>query len=482
MSEDLDGKSIEQLMLSGLAEFSANVEASEVETRCVPVELSSTALKADKWTKRQGLELSGLEWNKEFKCSPDEVTDAYTASFELDVKLAENLDSRETELRAEWYASLMKSDEFKVARGITVGDITMSEIAIESICQSWHEYKATLKEEDFQGNKSIARTIAVAGSTAKAASKMSQQVVDAQSMGMGIGLDGQGDNRMDALAAANLFKLMRDNPQLRKIMEIAGRMRQVLYAKQAAKLSRGADEVVDICLSGDIRRILPSELAKLDSPLHDVVLRNILSKQALSRKVASLTPVAKGPVVVYSDESGSMTASIDKKDPMNNRIANGKAMCLTMARLAMMQKRWCMLVGYSDSHDGNVCVLKPGEWDSQKLADWVQHFYQGGTTLDCPLGTGPFGYNINGTHIPSYWESYGIPKGKTDMILISDGLVDVSPEMKNRFNAWKQRENVRCYSIIIDCDPGPMQDVSDRLWKVKSLGVMSDAVSELCGL
>ena len=133
MSEDLDGKSIEQLMLSGLAEFSANVEASEVETRCVPVELSSTALKADKWTKRQGLELSGLEWNKEFKCSPDEVTDAYTASFELDVKLAENLDSRGTELRAEWYASLMKSDEFKVAREITVGDITMSEIAIESI-------------------------------------------------------------------------------------------------------------------------------------------------------------------------------------------------------------------------------------------------------------------------------------------------------------------------------------------------------------
>lgn len=484
--QSMNADDLIRLMQEHVAEHSGGEAIGEVVGIQAPIREvvppSQTALRTDRWTRRQGAELAESEWNKQVKSDQHEIADAYAASFELDVELAGTYDKPETAVRAKWYESLIKSDDFKAARAMTVGDMTMAEIGAESVCQSWMEYKATVTQDDLDGKESVARTIDLAGSAAKAAAKASQQVNEASSMGLGIGLDGQADNQIDPAAAAKLFKMMRNDPRLKKIMEIAGKMRQVLYAKQGAKLHRGAEEVVDICLSGDLRRIFPSEIAKLDSPLHDMMLQKILSKQALSRKMASIRPVAKGPVVVYLDESGSMTASASR-DPLDSRLANGKAMCLTMARLAMMQKRWCMLVGYSDDHVGNVCVLKPGEWDTNALMAWVQHFYSGGTTLDCPLESGPFGYTQDdGTVVPSYWDLYDVPRGKTDVILISDGLVDISDQMKFRFNDWKKRENVKCYSIIIDCDAGPMMDVSDRLWKVKSLGVMTEAVSELCGL
>jgi uncharacterized protein with von Willebrand factor type A (vWA) domain len=177
----------------------------------------------------------------------------------------------------------------------------------------------------------------------------------------------------------------------------------------------------------------------------------------MCREHKAVIKVGKGPIIVCVDESGSMHG-----DP----VCQAKAFALAMAWIAKRQNRWCCLIGYAGSTEGTICVLKPGKWEDDKLAEWLEHFYSGGTVMDVPLRELP----------NQFWPTINPPKGATDVILITDGIVRVPDNMATNFNSWKQREKVKCISLILAADAGGLKTVSDEVHLISSINVDDEAI------
>ena len=101
------------------------------------------------------------------------------------------------------------------------------------------------------------------------------------------------------------------------------------------------------------------------------------------------------------------------------------------------------------------------------------HFFGGGTSYHVPLA-----------QLPERWEKLGCPKGKTDIILVTDGLCDIDETMRANFLAWKAREKAKLYSIALNCGDkaGRLPEVSDRVWTVPDLELEQDCIQELLAL
>lgn len=68
-------------------------------------------------------------------------------------------------------------------------------------------------------------------------------------------------------------------------------------------------------------------------------------------------------------------------------------------------------------------------------------------------------------------------KGKTDMILITDGLVDVPAERERLFKQFKTEEKCKLITIVIgERSAGELARVSDQVHLVQSIAVNSEAV------
>ena len=109
---------------------------------------------------------------------------------------------------------------------------------------------------------------------------------------------------MDPKRVAALFRRVKNDPNLRKICELAGRFRRVAQSKQRTKAVHGMDDLVGVEPNGDIGRLLPVELAKLAVPELELdTLRRLVERQTLCREYQSVEPAARGPIIVAIDES-----------------------------------------------------------------------------------------------------------------------------------------------------------------------------------
>lgn len=151
------------------------------------------------------------------------------------------------------------------------------------------------------------------------------------------------------------------------------------------------------------------------------------------------------------------------------KVCTAKALALAMAWVAMHQKRWCCLVGFSGGTAFTSCVLPPNKTDQVALMDWLEHFAGGGTNMDVPLDV-----------LPSKWDALGCPKGKTDIIMVTDAICHVSDELRTSWLAWKLKEQAHVTSIIVGgSEPGDLTACSDKTYTVASLGLEEDAVSDV---
>jgi uncharacterized protein with von Willebrand factor type A (vWA) domain len=263
---------------------------------------------------------------------------------------------------------------------------------------------------------------------------------------------------------AALFKRVQSDPHLKKIMALAGRYRRLAQARQRNKPTHGYDDMVGPDIGSDVGRLLPSELASLAVPgLDDDVLVRLVQGQARVRDLRTLEPEGKGPIVVAVDESSSMEDA--------DRIHQAKALALAMAWVARHQRRWCCLLAWSSKGQRRHIVLPPGGWDEGALLGWLLAFWRGGT--DLPL-----------EDMPKLWQEAGAPKGRTDILLITDGICGVADQERDAFLAWKAQAQAKMHTLVIGCGHGAhgglagLEGVSDALQLVDDLAVGSEAVGE----
>jgi uncharacterized protein with von Willebrand factor type A (vWA) domain len=436
---------------------------------------SPTALRLDDWGLRRGEDvlreserlqqcLAGLGDEER---QAQAVADFHGAAFEVDPQLNEGCTDP---LRWQFMKQLLETPECHELRASTVLNDTASEIAATSFAGEYAELrKERDKDEEKKPSKEggpghdFGAEIAVLKHVSKALSEASKEVEEAReaaaAMGMGPGAPGSNDPR----AIAALFKRVRSDPTLRRICELAGRYRRVAQSRQRRKATHGLDDVVGVVMDADLGRLLPQELAKLAIPeFEDDTLRRLVERQTMCREYHATEPVAKGPILISVDESGSMSGE---------KVQTAKALALALAWIARQQKRWCGLVAYSGDSGERLLALPPGRWNEVAVMDWLGQFIGCGSSLDVPV-----------RELPGYYQKLGAPVGKTDVIFITDAICRIPARLQEEFCAWKKLVQARLISLIIQSTPGDLAAISDEVHEVPSLAVTEAAVGHVLSL
>jgi uncharacterized protein with von Willebrand factor type A (vWA) domain len=467
----------------------AEIDESQKLRKGKNAERSDTVIKTDSWDRAKGTELSlrAGDGEKHDKLGPAAWADFHAAAFNSAPELQEHvLDER----RKEFVGEMLDSPEFQQVREKSVFSRINSEIAAETTAETWAKLveadaKTQQKEADRKTPKGKQLTKQEYGrnlsrAVTQAARQAQSGIDQMDDIARGIGSGGGADGVTDVSGLRAVVAAARKDPQLMRVFELAGRYRRVAQSKQRVKFVHGPDEVVGVDLSSDLSRVLPVELARLaDDDQEWDVLRRFAEGTLQSRESRVAENVGKGPVVVIVDESGSMAG---------DRIANAKGFALALAWVAKSQRRWCALVGFAGHNFSNrhgmtyqpeqfasVCVLRPDRWDEQELLKWLQHFYNGGTDPDTPLHDVPH-------HFWPKFVEQGMQRGKTDVVVITDGEIRVPDEMAEAYREWKKREEVRTITLTIGSQPGGLAGVSDEVHLIQSLTVADESVGQVLGI
>lgn len=429
------------------------------------LEVSPTVLKVDSWGRNKGRALfqSREVMADESLCdlTADEWADLHAAAFEHRPQLVEN---PWDQTRAEWFSSLVQTDEYRALHKRTRGRLDLSRVAALEMATKYVEYLG-LNQEQQDDPLNVARSVA---SAVRQSRRNVDAAIDAMEAlgGSGCGSGGGEPSELDAERIVEVFGKVRNDHLLRRIMDSAGKFRRVAQSLQRQKCLHGCDDMVGVTIGNKIPRLVHGEMANLCSEeLEWLTLYRVANSRAMVKDYRGIEPTGKGPIVVVVDESSSMED--------NGKIVTAKALALTLGWVAKQQRRWIAFAGFSNGPVGNVLALPPGDWDQGKLIDWLKHFFNGGTTIDVPACTVPF------VHWPQFL-AQGMPRGKTDMVIITDDEVGCPDEIGRRFVAWKSAEHVTAYGIKIGGHGhGSLDQLCDRTFNVRSLDMDSEAVREV---
>jgi uncharacterized protein with von Willebrand factor type A (vWA) domain len=449
------------------------ITAASPGKKVVPA--SPTALRLDDWGLRRGADvlresaplqqcLAGLGDDER---QAQAVADFHGAAFEVDPQLHEDCTDP---LRREFVKQLLETPECQELRAATVLNDTASEIAATAFAGQYAALRQAREKDEKQEpgtgggpGPDFGAEIAVLQHVSRALSEASKEVEEAREAAVALGLGPGAPGGNDPRAIAALFKRVRSDPTLRRICELAGRYRRVAQSRQRRKATHGLDDVVGVVMDADLGRLLPQELAKLAIPeFEDDTLRRLVERQTLCREYRALEPVAKGPILLSVDESGSMEGE---------KVHTAKALVLALAWIARQQRRWCGLVAYSGDSGERLLALPPGRWNEGAVLDWLAGFIGQGSSLDVPV-----------RELPGYYRQLGAPAGKTDVICITDALCRIPAKVRDEFCAWKKQAQARVIALIIQSTPGDLAAVSDEVHEVPSLAVTEAAVEHVLSL
>lgn len=433
---------------------------------------SATCLSLDSWGMRRGRDC--LERSEQMQKALgadggaiEAAADFHGAAFEYNPKLNESCTDK---ARHDFMKTMLESPDYRGLHKHTRLNPTYAEIAATAFAERFGEYrKESEKTPPAKPGKpgrpgdEIAKEVATMGAVGQAIQQASQDVDEAQesSAAFGMGPGSPGSNDPKAIAA--LYKRVRSDPTLRRIVDLAGRFRRLAQSKQRAKAIHGYDDMVGVVQDGDVGRILPHELAMLTQQEFELdVLRRIAERQVMCREYKGTEPVAKGPIIPCIDQSSSMRS--------HGKLETSMALALTMAYIARLQKRWCCLVAWADRGSIRTLPLPPGRWDENALMDWLCHFFNGGT--EPPL-----------REMPSIYAQTKAPVGTTDILMITDGVCSVDESEQRLFTDWKVQAKARMTTLVIGCNSGgDIEVVSDEVFHLDSLTVESAAVQKAVSL
>lgn len=414
---------------------------------------SPTALDIDSWGLRRGNDLfAASERIGALDVDSFGVADCHSAAFDAEPRL---LPRCVDPVRREFFAALLETPEYRSLHESTKLDVSASEIAAAHFAEELDRF---CKESDPKGTATDVerevRALRAVGRAVKAAHAEVEECGGAmEAFGMGPGSTGRNDPR----AIAALFCRVRNDPRLRAICSLAGRYRRLAQSRQRRKTRHGLDDIVGIEMSGDLGRVLPHELLMLATPPFDQeAMRRFSERQLMSREHRATEAVAKGPIIVVVDESGSMEG-----EP----IHAAKAIALALAWIARQQNRWCALVAYSGDSGERLLPLPPSGWDEHALAEWLIAFLGRGSSLDVPI-----------RELPRMMSDLVAPRRETDVIIVTDCICQIPTLAQEDFNSWRKEVQARVITLVIGGDAADLSHVSDEVHLVRTLAVDEEAV------
>jgi uncharacterized protein with von Willebrand factor type A (vWA) domain len=267
-----------------------------------------------------------------------------------------------------------------------------------------------------------------------------EDALDAYSCGSGAG-DHTSLSYDEQVEAAQLLER---NQELRWIAELAGRIERISKRAKQDDTAATVGTIVDVETSGDITRVLPSELAKLAHPIaKKQLMMDIADHKALSFVKEMKDDVGRGPVICCVDSSGSMDSGAysvvnsytqgtylrDTPNTKHRAIIWAKAVALALYREAAARKQPFIYIHFSSGGAERGLDVKqfdgrPGE--ELEFMKFSTIFHNGGTDYELALGACLKAFDGPGME-------------KSDVVFISDGEYPRNNDMGEQFKA-KMRE------------------------------------------
>lgn len=246
---------------------------------------------------------------------------------------------------------------------------------------------------------------------------------------------------------ALLAQTLLSSPNLRKIVDLAGRLERVSAQVKKQRNPDLREEVVDIERGGDIGRILPSELGGLRSSRirRLLTLQKVADQTALQYRLEGKEPLGRGKMIVALDESGSMGMV------QNGIVPNvwARAIGLACLRIARQDRRAIVIVGFNGGLTSRHQMEKDGScsrWDGRgwtpipggfpALAlEIISRGCSGGTSFDAPIRFA----------IDSLADSSERP----DLLFVTDGEAHVSGHIQEALTKAKKEQGLRVFGVAM---------------------------------
>jgi uncharacterized protein with von Willebrand factor type A (vWA) domain len=287
--------------------------------------------------------------------------------------------------------------------------------------------------------------------TIKVAQQLEQAMEEAEAWGSALG-SGQRSPPGEKL---ELGRRLAGNEKLKKLARMVGRMKFHALALRKKVFERANQEVLEIECGDSIHRLLPNELLTLHHPvLRKDFYRRFLDRELLQYSLRGVDEKGKGPMVVCLDGSSSMAG--DKE-------IWSKAVTLTLLEIARRQRRLFRSICFSSEETPlQVLDMNPRdryEVETKTVMDLAEYFPGGGTDFQRPLDAAL-----------DCLKQSRFKKG--DIVFITDGECQVSPEWAEAFRRDKEKLGFSLFSILIDVGSsslGTLKEFSDRITTIKQL-------------
>jgi uncharacterized protein with von Willebrand factor type A (vWA) domain len=251
-------------------------------------------------------------------------------------------------------------------------------------------------------------------------------------------------------------KILEKNEELKRILDIIGRIELEYGSKRIAISPHGKSEIHSLTVSHDIQHMLPSEALKLRHPVlklkfySDMIEGKLLTYALQGKSWVGGPPgeKRKGPVVALVDTSGSMNGSPEHF---------AKALILAIAKRMLLEDREVKVILFSGRGQTNSIELTGKKNMAKEFLKFLGSSFGGGTDFNTALKSG-----LEALREPAF-------KG-ADILFITDGMAAISDKTYTaEWETVKKVQDARIFSMIVGNDnAGGLQSISDFIFFVQN--------------
>lgn len=295
----------------------------------------------------------------------------------------------------------------------------------------------------------------IRGGLQKGLSDAVNDAKDSQNSAEAWGLDPGTLQRLPAAERLALAKRL-NNPRLKKIAELFGPMKRLMFTEQSRRVNHATDEVYDISKGNDLSRVLPVQFGKLQNPLTKLdFYKDYVEGNLLQYEMRGEEKVGKGGIIYCEDGSGSMSGT-------NEMWAKAVGLCLL--NLAKEQKREFRAIHFGGPNQiWEIAFTKPEDFTTENILAFAEIFFGGGTDFMTPLSRAL-------DHLKGEFDSRGAVHG--DIVFATDGACGVQPTWMEEFKGEQNRLNFKVWGIVIGghTESEPLATICDsRVCRVQDL-------------
>lgn len=229
--------------------------------------------------------------------------------------------------------------------------------------------------------------------------------------------------------ALSIAEMWTTNELLNAVAELYGRLDKDMRFERSKRVVGGQDEIVDVTIGDDLRRVVTSEYASLaDDDMEDDFYSRYLTSELTIYSTVGEEHAGRGPIILVGDESMSM---------QGERLVWMKAMALCLLNISRREKRDFAYVGFASGRQVRSFQFPTRQaMDAQEVVEMASHFFNGGTTP------------IIGITMAVEIMDRAADFKKADIVIVSDGEAGVGPEDR-RLRDYLDQKGVRIHGIGI---------------------------------